>query len=502
MSNIGFLEYLGLDDSADERAIKRAYAVLLKKIDQESDPDGFQMLRGAYEAAQQWARCRGAGSHQESENADAAPRVSTSPVDVEADVEAQAHEAPIDPGQLAAQVHHDFLQRPIDSQLSLDDAKQMLYGSLDDVRLMNLEARVIFEWLVARQLLEGWRPGHEVLFVAAIEVFQWAADRSRLMQFGPLGARIEAALSERDVFMVQAADVQQFHAEWIRRMRIDGHPGQGFLAEKMSHVEMLVTRLPNWLWIITRLEQLESWRDWAKSSTQVAPLPAESLAKPSGRWQMRWWYPVVLMIIVLRGLASLVDSGPVDSQRSESLNRPVPVFPSLQQSQRPQTVGGLNSMPSVVGTTERPFSYPPEVGGAKANEQIFTPALGRRKVLSTRETQSDAPNAARLPRDGAVAESGRRTVDQDVLQPYMSWDVIAGRGGNDRKQAPHERPEMERSARTAAPREAEAPAKMLELEAPSLYELRSRPTLRSLADELPRLGEKELGRGANSESSP
>ncbi|GLS05152.1 hypothetical protein GCM10007860_23020 [Chitiniphilus shinanonensis] len=42
---------LGLEPTDDLRAIKRAYARLLKRIDAETDPDGFQQLRGAYEHA-------------------------------------------------------------------------------------------------------------------------------------------------------------------------------------------------------------------------------------------------------------------------------------------------------------------------------------------------------------------------------------------------------------------------------------------------------------------
>lgn len=501
MTNIGFLEYLGLDDSADERAIKRAYAVRLKKIDQESDPDGFQMLRSAYEAAQQWARSGGAGSPQEPEKPDAVQLASMPSVNEEARVEAPAHEAPVDPGQLAALVHHDFQQCPIDSQVSLDDAKQMLQASLDDVRLTNLEARAIFEWLMARQLLEGWRPGHEVLFVAAIEVFDWASDRSRLMQFGPVGARMDAALSEREVFMAQTADVQKFHAEWIRRMRIDGHPGEGFLAAKMNHVEMLVASLPNWLWIITKLEQLESWRAWAKPITRAASPPAAVPAKPSSRWQMRWWYPIVLMILVLRGLASLINPAPPTSQPPESLSRPVPVFPAALQGHRSQSEGGLTSLPSMSGTTERSFSYPPEVG-VRANEQILTPSVAGRKAESTRDSRSVEPAPASMPQDSAFPGTARRTVSQDVLQPYLSWDVIAGRGGNNRKPEPSDRQEMESPTRTVAPRDTPVPAKKLELEVPSLYDLRTRSTPRALADELSRVGEKGFGQGGDPEVSP
>ncbi len=42
---------LGIDPTDDERAIKRAYAVLLKKTRPQDDPDGYQRLRTAYDSA-------------------------------------------------------------------------------------------------------------------------------------------------------------------------------------------------------------------------------------------------------------------------------------------------------------------------------------------------------------------------------------------------------------------------------------------------------------------
>ncbi len=48
---MNFWQVLGLEPSADTKAIKLAYAKLLKKTRPDDDPEGFQKLREAYEAA-------------------------------------------------------------------------------------------------------------------------------------------------------------------------------------------------------------------------------------------------------------------------------------------------------------------------------------------------------------------------------------------------------------------------------------------------------------------
>ncbi|CCJ81045.1 hypothetical protein BN134_1773 [Cronobacter dublinensis 1210] len=59
-----FLEILGLEPGADERAVKRAYAKRLKTCRPDEDPQGFQTLRDAYEEALEYAARGGATTNQ------------------------------------------------------------------------------------------------------------------------------------------------------------------------------------------------------------------------------------------------------------------------------------------------------------------------------------------------------------------------------------------------------------------------------------------------------
>lgn len=67
------LELLGLDADADERAIKRAYAQLLRATRPDDDPDAFQALHQAYQSALQRARHR--AQRDDDDETDAEPSV-------------------------------------------------------------------------------------------------------------------------------------------------------------------------------------------------------------------------------------------------------------------------------------------------------------------------------------------------------------------------------------------------------------------------------------------
>ncbi|UXI66739.1 J domain-containing protein [Tahibacter amnicola] len=74
-----FLQFLGLDASADERTIRRAYAVRLKRTRPDEDPQGFQRLHEAYQAALRWSRERMDDVPDSTDDEEEADDASTSP---------------------------------------------------------------------------------------------------------------------------------------------------------------------------------------------------------------------------------------------------------------------------------------------------------------------------------------------------------------------------------------------------------------------------------------
>ncbi|QEO25824.1 J domain-containing protein [Xanthomonas translucens] len=66
------LRWLQLPPDADETAIKRSYAKRLRQHRPDTDPDGFQQLHAAYQAALAWVRARDANEDVDNDDAHAA----------------------------------------------------------------------------------------------------------------------------------------------------------------------------------------------------------------------------------------------------------------------------------------------------------------------------------------------------------------------------------------------------------------------------------------------
>ena len=263
-ATFAFLDALGLDQDARERDIRSAYARRLKTIDQEHDAQGFQDLRAVYEEALAWATWKkreaeappaAATAMAPPPAAGAAPEPPAAPEPVDADDPRALGEAAF--GRLATDLE-ELLAQP--AQNNPDPYEALLRRRLEDDDLINIDARIVFEAIVATVLAHGWRPGHENLFEAALVVFGWDADPQRLLAFGHAGLVLDRALAERRLFATQSPARQAAMRRAARALRDTGAPTEPQLRSHMRIVETMVTRFPCMMGVIVSLENVEQWR--------------------------------------------------------------------------------------------------------------------------------------------------------------------------------------------------------------------------------------------------
>jgi protein TonB len=260
----GFLAALELDETADARAIRRAYARKLKTIDQQADAAGFQALREAYETALDWAAYE-AQERQASEAIVATPAPDDEPAAAAVTIEKdQPQAAPSAEAQLANAVWQRFVDGRQDllqtQRLADPDAwHDLLRARLQDEELIHIGARMQFEWRIVHILGNGWQAGHEALFPAAVAAFDWARDRRLLSQFGYFGDLLNAAIDERALFDSQAIAVRSVQERIAMLLRREQPADAREIVQSMAELRKMQERFPALLQVVTNAESVDYW---------------------------------------------------------------------------------------------------------------------------------------------------------------------------------------------------------------------------------------------------
>lgn len=169
-------QLLGLDTGADERAIKRAYARLLKVHRPDEDADAFQQLREAYEAALEETRWR---EQWEAEEDDYEVVTDTSvAAAVAQDSQLAATFAPVEaaapePLQVAQADFTEYLTEVAEPDVSLEQVYQWFAEAEEDQLLQAFPGLLASEWLQSFDR----RQWFEEQVLRCFETYQnWSAD--------------------------------------------------------------------------------------------------------------------------------------------------------------------------------------------------------------------------------------------------------------------------------------------------------------------------------------
>ncbi len=419
-----FLIRLGLRPDADARDIRRAYARELKKIDQAADPAGFQELREAYEIALQWQAHKQFEEQQVAAQADQPPGFAPEPPSGPASApDAAGDPAPAasapqpeadDPYFLADQAFQKFAAS-MAMLVERNDArrqslwKAVLQRSLDDDRLLNLTARTIFEARIAHLLASGWQPGHDTLFVAATEVFDWERDSRRILQFGEAGAMVNRAITEWKLYESMTPHAIGTFKQLLQYVRTTPQPeGVAGRNDLMLFHEM-ASRFYTWLAVIIDRTTLDNWCQAAHAESQrpgaappqqmVTHAEPQPERKTSWDWSPRFTWPVMfILFMALRACFNMMNEPKGFYPPAEKFQPPGPA------SAAPPSAPAPNTEPDVPPTQERiddirsriDFKWPANtpVGEYVVSYDVFIDAdgavLGMNKLSSSGNKGYDA----------------------------------------------------------------------------------------------------------------
>lgn len=201
------------------------------------------------------------------------------------------------------------------------DTSAFWTGQLEDSlsQLSSIEAREVFERHIAGLLVQGWRPGHEMLLVAAAAIFNWKEDRPRLQTLGTAGATLNRALEEHATFSRQTELMRRRQSQLITRLRDPAPPSTRELLGNLPMLEQLQAAYGNWLSIITNANAIAQWQQ----AYQALPFWRRRLWR--GKWKWLW---VVLIVGLIRMFAQFGSETP----------KPPPV-PKQQPAVKPKLSG-------------------------------------------------------------------------------------------------------------------------------------------------------------------
>ena len=203
MSHTNFLAVLGVTTDADARAIKQAYAALLKRVDQAADPAGFARLREAYEQALAFVAGKTNSAPVVATPTPAAtPTIATEAAAAVAESRTTPTPAAEEPPPADDLAHTLRLAEGFAlaaQRATSEQVRPMLDKAIAGLRRGYLDAAGRFEERVIDMLMAGAVGNRPAIFTALREAFHWE-ELGRLAALGTRGRWIEAVMTQEDAW--------------------------------------------------------------------------------------------------------------------------------------------------------------------------------------------------------------------------------------------------------------------------------------------------------------
>lgn len=336
MTTPWFLEQLGLGESADERAIKRAYATRLKKIDQATDVAGFTDLHQAYQAALTWRathtpKVDSATTEAESHSGQS-PGTLAASVDSEKPPErptrstTNSNDSITNPEEAARVAHAQLVERIAHG----DSADTALGEQLDVLRLGHLRAPFLFELRLIESLADGSISQRLELFNAAQRYFSWR-DIGHLGALGQHGGWVNSVKMESRAWSEQW---QQLPGVLLLDALKFGSPDGLPSANQWPKIHSIIQRFPHFLPL--QLDQIrvnalklafdalpDSEKDWAHDTSPLPFLRSNTqTAKPAPRSRLPIGLAIMMVLLIIRFIGAIANSATTHSSYSAAPHPP------------------------------------------------------------------------------------------------------------------------------------------------------------------------------------
>ncbi|HEY9133844.1 MAG TPA: hypothetical protein VIM98_18985 [Dyella sp.] len=276
MSTPWFLVCLGLDESADERAIERAYASCLRDIDQTEDIAGFQRLHQAYKTSLDWLT-----RIEDAQSPIAAPSTYTSGTRTR---QAPALHSTPPPSEAPYEIATQAYQQLAEDLANGEDASKAFDRQMRILGNAHLQAPYFFELMLLDDLMQGRIAQRPALFSLAQKSFDWS-DVGHLMSLGERGDWIVCLRKEDDA--IQAAWWRlPTSIRWLGALEA----GERIPADALMHwpeLRSVLRTYPRYFALRVDARYFDAWENaWQEASPGFARddgTGPQSQTRPAGR---------------------------------------------------------------------------------------------------------------------------------------------------------------------------------------------------------------------------